>query len=94
MCSIVTSQPSAAAASAAACCISANIAASASASMWRMSIVTRVSPGTAVTTPGQHWAWPMVVTPSWRRPISLSAIAKRDAATKLSRRISIGIVPE
>lgn len=54
----------------AACFAAANIGASRPASMWRMSMVIRVSPATAVTTPGQHWAWPTVVTPSCSTPMS------------------------
>ena len=61
--------------------------------MWRMSMVMRVSPGTAVTTPGQHWANPTVATPTCRVAISASSIANRPAARNESRRISIGIVP-
>ena len=42
----------------------------------------RVSPATAVTTPGQHWATPTVVTPSWRRAISAISSAKRGRGTE------------
>ena len=61
--------------------------------MWRMSSVIRVSPAVAVTTPGHSVALPTVVTPTWRLPISATSSAKRAAARKLSRRISIGMVP-
>ena len=52
--SAVTVQPSAAAARCAASWACAYMAARTAASMWRMSIVARVSPATAVTTPGLH----------------------------------------
>ena len=61
--------------------------------MWRMSIVIRVSPAVAVTTPGHSVALPTVVTPSLATPMSATARANRAAARKLSRRIAIGIVP-
>ena len=93
MCSRRTVQPSAAAARWAASLASANIAARASASLWRMSIVQVVVPGTAVTTPGQQDTLPTVVTPTWRSPISANSSAKRLIARKESRRIGIGIVP-
>ncbi len=87
------SQPSASAASPAAARAPASMAARASGSMWRRSRVRRVSPGTAVTTPGLHSTQPTVATPSWARATSATARAKRAAAAKLSRRRRMGVVP-